>query len=208
MLSAGVRPTYKVGRNQGRRAPVEYRDAVEAWARGHGGHGDIVWVPAPANVWQVRLSLKAGDPRLQFGEGFETVELHDWWSAEQWLKNKPDLAKRRAASRVARPGKRSHRITPGYYAFELDELGIEGILSRLSRGNLLSGRGEFKSAEEAGDIQRQKHRAAKEKRRLDEREDARHRSLDIRRSLLKIPFLPVGIEFTKGTTTSTTSAKD
>lgn len=208
MLAPAVVPEFRVSRNRRRIAPVEYRDAVETWARSRGGHADIVWVGPPANVWQVRLSLRVGDPRHQTGESFEAVHLHDWWTADEWLKRKPDLARKRALTRQARPGKRAYRVMGGYYAYELDELGIEGIIARLDRGNLLSGRGEFKSAEQAAETQRQRWRDLKHKRRRDEREDARHRSLDLRRHLLKIPFLPVGIELTRTATTTATSTQE
>ena len=51
--------------DQSRVAPYEFRDAAELFARQYGGHGDIVWVAAPVNCWQVRFTLKPGDPRLR-----------------------------------------------------------------------------------------------------------------------------------------------
>ena len=76
-----------------------------------------------------------------------------------------------------------------------DELGVSGIIERLDRGNILSGRGRVNSAEESGREQVEKFRDAKHKRRLDARSDADHRAKDRRRSLLKIPYLRVGVEF-------------
>jgi len=40
-----------------RRAPTEFRDEAELFARQYSGHGDVVWVGAPVNCWQVRLTL-------------------------------------------------------------------------------------------------------------------------------------------------------
>jgi hypothetical protein len=82
---------------------------------------------------------------------------------------------------------------PCGYAYELDELGVSGIIARLDKGNILSG--SALNPEQQGRAQVEKFRDAKHKRRLDARGDADHRAKDRRRSLLKIPFLPVGVEF-------------
>lgn len=190
-MQAGVRQRVQVNRHGGRTAPVEISDGLELWARQHGGHASLKWLDAPMNCWVVRLSLKVGDPRLQSDKPYEQVYLHEYRDAEWWAKHAPEKARRH---------QRSNRIMGGSYAFDLDELGLEGVIQILDRGNLLSGRGEFRSAEEAGRKQVEKFRSAKHKRRLSLREDARHDALDKRRSILKIPFLPIGIEFdTNGT---------
>jgi|TARA_Y100000310_G_scaffold273098_1_gene288389 hypothetical protein len=168
---------------------VEYSDAVELWARGRGGHAKLKWLPDPMNCWAVILSYRAGDPRQASPEDGEPVLLHDWKDAKWWHRYHPERVKRH---------ERSNEIMPCGYAYELDELGVSGILERLDRGNILSGRGEFDSAEEAGRKQVEKFKDEKHKRRLDARGDAGHRARDIRRQVMKIPFLPVGVEFTKG----------
>lgn len=186
MLTAGVRERVRVSRNTGRRAPVEYSDAVEQWAREHGGHAKLVWLEHPMNCWCVKLSFRIGDPRCGSDMDGEPVLLHDWWTAEQWAKRKPKFARRH---------KRLNTIMAGNYAYELDELGVAGIIERLDRGNILSGRGEFKSVQDAGDRQSQKHKDDMDKLRRNQMDDAGHRARDKRRSLYKIPFLPVGVEF-------------
>jgi len=165
---------------------VEYSDAVEKWARGHGGHAKLKWLPDPMNCWAVILSYRVGDPRQATDSDGEPVLLHEYWPAEKWAKLKPERARRHP---------QRNTIMAGNYAFELDELGVEGIIAKLDKGNILSGRGEFKSAEHAGDVQRQKHKDDMDKLRRSSIDDAGHRALDKRRSLYKIPFLGVGISF-------------
>jgi hypothetical protein len=165
---------------------VEYRDAVELWARERGGHASLKWMSDPMNCWAVVLSYKVGDPRQSSPEDGEPVLMHDWKDAKWWGKYHPERAKRHH---------RSNQIMPCAYAYDLDELGVSGMLERLDRGNILSGRGQFGSAEEAGRTQVEKFRDEKHKRRRSKRDDVDHRSRQMRRRLLKIPFLPVGIQF-------------
>jgi len=195
MLKAGVRPTFKVGRHRGRKAPVEFSDACEVWARGHGGHATLKWLENPMNCWAVVLKYRTGDPRQQIESGPEAdgepVLLHDWKDAK-WWENHPLPHVRRLAKR-----NRFGQVMDNYYAYDLDELGVEGILERLNRGNILSGRGEFKSAEHAGEVQREKRNATLDRERRRRKDDAGHRALDLRRSLYKIPYLPIGISIAK-----------
>jgi hypothetical protein len=163
---------------------VEYSDAIETWARGHGGHAKIKYMVDPMNCWAVILSYRVGDPRQAGPDDGEAVLLHDWRTAEWWNKHHPDRAKRHP---------RNNAIMPCGYAYELDELGVSGIIARLDKGNILSG--SALNPEQQGRAQVEKFRDAKHKRRLDARGDADHRAKDRRRSLLKIPFLPVGVEF-------------
>lgn len=193
-MQPGVRQRAQVGRGgvtSGRPVPNEYAEAVEGWARAHGGHAKIKWLAHPMNCWAVILSYKVGDPRAEDkrSEG-EPVLLHDYWTAKEWEQRSP---------RKARRHKRTNAIMPGNYAYELDELGVEGIIARLDRGNMLSGRGEFgkKTLEQVGLDTVTDHRSRMEKIREKKRDDAGARARDKRRTLLKIPFLPVGISFGK-----------
>lgn len=189
MLKLGVRRRARVSRHRGRRAPLDYHEAVEKWARERGGHAKLVWYEDPMNCWAVVLSYKVGDPRAAGPDDGEPVFLHDWKSAEWWERNAPRRAKRHH---------RSNRVMPASYAYELDELGVQGIIERLDRGNILSGRGEFTSSEQAGRVQVEKWRDAKHRNRLSRRDDAKHRALENRRWWHKIPFLPVGIDLKRG----------
>ncbi len=186
MLKVGIRNRMRVGRNRGRRAPAEFRDGVEEWARKHGRHANLKYLDEPMNCWAVMLSYKAGDPRHKDGTQDEPVFLHRWRDAEWWAKFDPDRAKRHHRTNV---------IKPHYQALDIMDIGLTGIIEILDKGDLLSGRGEHKSAEAAGRATVDKFRTDKHRRRLAARDEAGHRAKDIRRRLLKIPFLPVGIEF-------------
>lgn len=193
MLTPGVRPTFKVSRERRRRPPLDYAEAVEKWAREHGGHAKLVWYEKPINCWAVVLSFRVGDPRAKTNADGEPVFLHDWKQPEWWAKYAPGRAKRHP---------RTNRIMPAAYAYELDELGVEGIIERLDRGNILSGRGQFTSVEQAGEKTKQDHKDSRERLRQQRKDEAGHRARDRRRSLYKIPFLPVGIELTKESKTA------
>lgn len=189
MLSPGIRRRMKIGRLgdvRSRPVPNEYSEAVEQWAREHGGHATLKWLPTPMNCWAIILSFKVGDPRQGGPEDGEPVLLHEYWTAKQW--------QQRAPKKVRRHWK-TNAVMAGNYAFELDELGVEGIIRWLDRGNVLSGRGQFKSVEHAGKVSNDNHEAAQAKARAEARDNAGQRFKDGRRQALKIPFLPVRIEF-------------
>lgn len=172
-------------------APVEIRDAVEAFARKSGTHGDVLWVGQPINAWQVRLTLKEGDPRLRSDhpdDKYEAVLLQEWVDPAKEPHN--PLAKRLTRR------DRWNRLLPGYVSLELEELGVAGILAILERGSLMTGRGEFKNAEEAIKKTREANTAAKDIARRKAREEAGARARDIRRQLQKIPYHRVGIDLT------------
>lgn len=176
---------------QRRIAPNEFSEAVEHYARQHGGHARIEWVPAPANVWRVMLTLKPGDPRMKAGQTEEAVTLHEWVSPDPTHPSYPwhDLKK---LDRLRR-NNRNQRIA-SYVSLELEELGPTGMVEMLEKGSLLSGRGEFKSPEAAMHHVLHRHRMLQERRRLQLKSRNKDRLTDERRRILKIPFLPVGIE--------------
>ena len=169
-------------------APYEFRDTAELFARRYGGHGDIVWVAAPVNCWQVRFTLKPGDPRLRHpddGTHYEAVLLHEF----------VDPAREPTHPKIdSLPRDHKNRLKPAFVAIELDDLGISGLQEILEKGSLLSGRGEFTSSEQAAKAVLDRHRNHRERTRQQLRDAARHRTLDDRRSLLDIPTVPVGID--------------
>jgi len=189
MLKAGVREQFKVSREHKRHAPVEYVEAVEKWARERGGHARLSWVKPPGNCWKVTLSYKVGDPRQRdpHSDG-EIVLLHDWWTADEWAKRAPNKARRHVDD---------NRIMPGNYAYDLDELGVEGLIERLDKGNVLSGRGQFMSAEDAAKQQKEKHEKLTARRTKSGQEESRARALDKRRSLYGIPFVNMGVDVSR-----------
>ena len=177
----------RMGRSDASRiAPAEYRDAVELFARQYGGHGDVIWIPNPGNVWQARLELAPNDPRRKAQE-FESVLLHRFVSPQGREWNDPKVRDRLRKDRFNRP-------VPGYVSYELDEIGVERLTDFLERGSLLSGRGEFTSAEDALRVVMQQNAQVSGTRFKDAKDQAMQRSEAYRRSLLKIPYLPVGID--------------
>lgn len=182
-------PVYRIGRDRSPKAPVEYREAVAEWSRANGGAGgDILWVPDPVNTWQVRLNLKTGDPRLQdqSSDLFEAVLLHQWVHPEKEPLN--PLRER------CRRHPQTNRLMPSYVALLLPELGVGGLITILEKGSLMTGRGEFKSAEHAMQVVLAKKYEDQKKLVQQKRNDVGDRSKDLRRMLFKIPFIPVGIE--------------
>ena len=170
-----------------RTAPSEFRDAVETWARQFGGHGDVVWCPDPINAWAVRLSLKPGDPRLKHPDEsthLEQVILHEWVDPR-----KPHPLRGKCRRRNAK-----NQLVPQYVALELDDLGIQGLLEILDKGSVLTGRGEFKNAQEALAVVRDRNHRTNAQRQADARELALDITRSTRRRRLKIPFLPVAID--------------
>ena len=186
-MNAGIQKTYRATLDRSRKAPAEIRDGVELWARKHGRTGDVKWYDAPMNCWAVRLGYRPNDPRARDGSKHEVVFLHEWKSAEWWAEND---------SMRARRHHRTNRIMPAYRAFDLDELGLGGVIEFLDRGDLLSGRGEFSSAAEAGRVQVEKFRDEKHRRRREAQDNAAYRAKHDRRKFLNIPLIGVGIEFT------------
>lgn len=202
----GPRPSgtqvYVKRANDTRVAPVEFRDAVEMFARRFGAHGDVVWVPdqvvrfegaeirASVACWQVRFTLLHGDPRLKGREDtlFETVELHYWVDPRdrKWAVEPKVLDRLRRDHR--------NRRRPGYVAYDLDELGVEGLITLLEKGSTLSGRGEFRSAVHAATVMRERHRDQMERTRRQMQDTAGYKAEDVRRQVFKIPYLGVGIE--------------
>lgn len=130
------------GRRAAPSVPVEIRDAVEKWARSVGRHADIVFItftdpPTP----QVRIELLPHDPRLRaWQEGkadekpVETVELVEW-----------DAEKKR------------------YVGMNLMDLGADGVVELLQRGNTWSGRGEYLSIQEGVVAARRQRRSQLER---------------------------------------------
>lgn len=186
---------YAPGRQSSRVAPVEYRDAVALYAREIGASGDIVWVDAPVNCWQVRLSLKPDDPRCRRmdGENVEAVELQKFVHPDPAHPAYPRGDVKLLEKLRRHP--RTNRLMPGYVALRLGDLGVSGVVEILQRGSLLTGRGEFDSMEEVLAHVHGRNRERLAKSREAHREAARNLAATTRRRVLKIPFLPVGIEF-------------
>ena len=182
---------YVVKKHDDRRAPVEFRDEAELFARKHGGHGDVVWMPAPVNCWQVRLSLPLNDPRLRDpdeGTHFESVELHEFVDPRREPTH-PHLD-------MLRRHHRTNAVMPGYIRIELDELGVSGMREILEKGSLLSGRGEFNDSMAATKAVMEGNRKTKAHNKHQQREHAIERIKHNRRAVLGIPQIVAGIDLT------------
>lgn len=178
------------GGRQARVAPVEFRDAVELYARGNGVHADVRWVPEPINAWSVEFTLKPGDPRLRSNDPAdhkESVLLIEWVDPRR----EPDHPRRH----LLRRHPATNALMPGYVPIELEALGVSGVVEWLERGSVLSGRGEFQDATDAAKQVLQRNAANREADRKQARDNADMRWRENRRAALGIPQIPVGIEF-------------
>ena len=145
--------------------PVEYADAVESWARGHGTHARLVW-DARAGNWDVRIDLpRSDDPRHQLEEPYEVVPIL-----------KP--------GEIKMPG---GRVMPGLVGVELDEVGVAGIVAHLHETNLRTGR--FRSAEEAIKYTAEKNRTERGREREFQKGEARHLARDEYRRVMQHPLI-------------------
>ena len=72
---------------------------------------------------------------------------------------------------------------------------MSGLTEMLERGSLLSGRGDYQSSEEAMIALLARERDRRDRARRQNRGQARDVAIATRRRILKIPFVPVGIEF-------------
>ena len=84
-----------------------------------------------------------------------------------------------------------------YTPLNIVEMGPSGVKTFLEKGNLWSGRGEYTSLEDQLDQVRKMNEAARSKNVAESRESSVKRAMDKRRTLLKIPFLRVGIDLGK-----------
>ena len=161
------------GARQQRRAPLEFQDAVELHFRKTGRHATVVWIPEPVCQWQVRITLRPDDPALrayQAGEveeePVETVEI-TYFNEDVGL----------------------------YVGYELDELGVSGLVEMLEKGDMWSGQGRFGSIQEAMTYQVQTQRSQRERLKQAMRDEALAVGRDVQKRVLNEPVLPVGISF-------------
>lgn len=160
--------------------PVEIADEVELYAREHGRHGKLEFVPTMLRgrvviqgTWRVCLTLKADDKRLL---PYRRGEIADEPTEDVWLHERDEDGT--------------------YQPLNIVEMGASGVRQFLERGNLWSGRGEFDSLEDQRRKARAHNEAFRQKTYQDQEDAVRQMARDTRRKRLKIPFLPVGIRLT------------
>ena len=156
--------------------PWQYQEAVELWARqNRGTHARMAWNPVLRCV-EIQFELKPDDPRMKgWQEGrlkmkpVESVFLHRW-----------DKAKK------------------AYVAIPLEELGVSGLEALLDKGNLWSGRGEYRGLMEA--VKAADEHNQKLERQVEEAsiEAARLRARDERRWLQGAPVVSVPTNLENG----------
>ena len=168
--------------------PVEFADAVEMYARRHDRNGALRFIPPPVNCWIVAFSLKPNDPRRLLGDDQEEI-VYLW----------------RQPTREER-AKQNGPLN--YVGYKLDELGVTGLVEFLEKTNTWSGRGQYDSLASAMRDQDEKKATAMQKAVDQGRQDAVDDGMQKRRQVLKIPFLPVGINLKKSRQGPTTAPKE
>ena len=156
-----------------RRAPVEFMDAVELHFRKSGRHANLVWIAEPICQWQIRVTMRPNDPALkawQAGdvdtEPVETVEI-TYFDEDAGL----------------------------YIGYELDELGVSGLIAMLDRGNMHSGTGQVHSLQDAMTKQVEAQREHREKLRKYIHGEVEAAARSLTHIIKKEPYLTVGIDF-------------
>ena len=164
-------------------APVEIADEVELYARESGRHATLHFIPTLFSgdqvlrgTWMVKFTLRSDDKRMQL---YQQGKVADPPTEDVWL----------------------HEADPsypnGYRSFDLMAMGATGVRTFLEKGNTWSGRGAFRSIEEVAREAMAQNAKMREKNRADNKEANRYEQRDLRRSRLKIPFLPVGVDLSK-----------
>jgi len=179
-----------IGRQELPRPPVEIADEVELWAREHGRHGTLHFVPTALRgfevirgAWVVRLSLRENDKRLLlYRQGLAPEPPTE----DVWL-HVPN-------AHPEKPIPNTDGLKEGpYVALDIVQLGAAGVRRFLEKGDTWSGRGEYQSLEQQVRAVRAENSAAREKFRADQKETSRLEQRDKRRWRFKIPFIPVSI---------------
>jgi hypothetical protein len=158
--------------------PAEIADEVELYARESGRTGRLEFVPIAFRngriadgIWRARFSLRPSDKRLSLYQEGRTGEVP---TEDVWFRVKG--------------------MNGEMHALDITQLGASGVRNFLEKGNAWSGRGEFSSLEDQLRRVRAHNEATQDKVRTDARTEAQYEARDTRRSRLKIPVVPVGID--------------
>jgi hypothetical protein len=177
--------TVRVGSNGLPAAPVEIVDEVELYARRHGRTGTLHFIPVGG--WMARFSLRSNDRRMimyQEGRAAAPPTEDIWFHQNNPLDGKP--TGEIVNGRPVRHGR--------YVPLDICQMGASGVREFLEKGDTFSGRGEFQSVEESVKKALAADDEAAVKLRAGKREDAKATARDRRRSLLKIPVVPVAVD--------------
>lgn len=170
--------------------PHEIRDEVELFARESGRTATLYFVPVLiehgviiVGTWMARFSLRSNDKRLLIHKEGRHAQMpgEDVWFHKANPKE----------GRII-PGTHGRRETQ-WTPLDIVQMGASGVRQFLDQGNTW-GRGEFSSLESALSETRDKNETARLKNKADAKYDSRMESREKRRTILGIPFLPVGID--------------
>ena len=156
------------------RAPYEYQDVVELWARGSGRHAKLHFTPG--GTWFVRISLKNDDPRMEL---YKLGLVEEPMGEDVWL-HLPNPAEGKVVN-----GEKQGAFIP----LPLADLGTSGLREFLERGDTWSGRGEYMSLLEQRRKVNESNEDMRVKNRAFQKEESRNEMRESRRRRLKIPFL-------------------
>lgn len=167
--------------SDGQRAPYEFNEAVELWARQWGRHGHIEF-SAALGCWVVHLSKRADDPVLKAWREGTLEQAHEPTECVPLHKFDPETGR--------------YRFVP------LNEWGVSGIEELLDSGNTWSGRGVNSSLEDGV----RKTRAHNERVREGMKEGARDAGRDwassVRRTVFDLPMV-MGVDIPVAENTDT-----
>lgn len=128
-------------RDERRVPPWQVADAVQHWARDHGlPGGRMVWHPQ-MECWVIEFPFRDGDPRLAAHQN------GDWYG--------PPVE----AVPLQQQSETGHLV-----ALDIEELGVDGVISFLDAGNLLSGTGQYPDLLSACQAAQENNRQASERR--------------------------------------------
>jgi len=156
------------------RAPSEFQEVVELWARGSGRHAKLHFTPG--GTWLVRITLKFDDARMEL---YKLGLVEEPVGEDVWL-HLPNPADGKIVN-----GERQGPFIP----LSLSDLGTAGLREFLEQGNTWSGRGEYMSLLEQRRKVNESNEDARRKNREFHKEESRHEMRQSRRFRLKIPFL-------------------
>ncbi len=149
-------------------APIEIQDEVELWARKSGRHATMHFIPVGG--WFAIVSLHPHDPRMRaYQEGMAEEPPGE----QVWFHK----------TVAGRPG--------DFEGMDILQMGPSGVRTFLEKGDTWSGRGEFRSVEQAARKAADHNVEQREKDRLFQREENRNEQRAKRRWRLGIPYLSV-----------------
>lgn len=179
------------------RAPVELQEAVELYARKSGRHGTLHIVPFGG--WFLALTLRPDDKRLErYKQGLSADEPHEkvWFHVKNPFEHKiVDVRKdKRFKNMPLMPWCHGVRRQGQFLQLDIRQMGVEGVTEFLEADNVWSGRGKFRSFTESWQKIEEANRVGLERLREQMAEKAGKRARDLRRQLLRIPYLSVLID--------------